>query len=61
MNRCHKTRNGWYLGLVVPISSIIELILYSLINIATVYLHSTQDSLKKNVLDGYGSKYLARI
>ena len=21
--RCHKTRNGWYLGLVEPISSIV--------------------------------------
>ena len=29
-NGRHKTRNGWYLGLVVPISSIVELlILYS--------------------------------
>ena len=28
--RCHKTRNGWYLGLVGPISSIVSLlILYS--------------------------------
>ena len=22
-NGCHKTRNGWYLGLVEPISSIV--------------------------------------
>ena len=28
--RCHKIRNGWYLGLVDPISSIVSLlILYS--------------------------------
>ena len=30
VNGCHKTRNGWYLGLVAPISSLVELlILYS--------------------------------
>ena len=30
MNWCHTTRNGWYLGLVAPISSIVRLlILYS--------------------------------
>ena len=30
-NGCHKTRNGWYLGLVAPISSIVGLlILYGL-------------------------------
>ena len=25
MSECHKTRNGWYLGLVAPISSIVWL------------------------------------
>ena len=29
-NECHKTRNGWYLGMVMPISSIHGLLtLYS--------------------------------
>ena len=26
MNRCHKTRNGWYSGLMAPVSSIVGLL-----------------------------------
>ena len=26
-NECHKTHNGWYLGLVAPISSIVWLLI----------------------------------